>query len=1039
MEIKYIIILPKVLGGEMKKKNLALLLAVAMSINLQTGIIPQKTLAATTTAINEHLVAESELPIREDDNVVVDVEDINLRIGICNLLGGEGRYSDPENVKLTRRDLRRIRYLSPEVCRAHDPSERSSKVHSIAGLEWAENLEFLSLVNQKIDNIESLRNLTKLKHLNLKNVEIKDLSPLENLINLEEIDLSGAHPDDTTPLSKLKNLRKIILIPENLEFAKNLENLEILNASYGKISDVSPIKGLKKLRELSIDGRQKYAWDLGSGNTERITDAEDLGLLKNLTKLSISSHDIEDISFVKNLTNLTSFHAQNNKIEDFEPLLYLDNLVEVWIQENTNSIPSPTTDKYVLAKEVFDALNKDVYERSDITLIDKVLTDTTIEKFFSRTTKEELEKIKQELQVEDTVENKLFKEARLPKEYYQIDEINEPNEVVLIEGEELRLPDTVFAKARLVQDNEIKGKYIQYESGDVFKIAVLDEDGNPMPNGTLLKNGYNNGNREYIVQNGFITLSSSKAAPLTYETYRLYYDDKVVFSYQKSGQRFSIFSVLGSTYEVADLSRDEISEKLVIRLSQKEAIEKIRVDYEFVLEEGGELPREVLSLLPSSKLVDTPNEEESFKDVVITDTEDENGTYKFQGFTKEIISSNQIKLVGTWKFIKEEKNDEEVIGVHKVADNYSGYKYQISYKVVDEEGNVINEPNLIKIVPREGYISEPTIKENDGIYSYTSDGYTATFDIKLNSDKYTMPDKFSFTTKYLTTEWKAGFEYIYKNEVKQNATYSGEDYFTIQLRKKEAVPDVSSFGNSIDNDILHSINLPVVWDLSNFKNEVGEYRIFGEIQGESIRNPKQLRPSITVKVVKEIPNTAIIPTTLEPTEKRLLDTEIKNTEEGKVVVLNNILDTKAIKGDKLNISTERGNRDVVKLKLRQDFLEKLQYNTVKELTIEDELIDVRLQKSALNSIYKISKDGSGVVIKIAKENELYLVKFVDLKSMKKVDVFGGYTVSLKSDKKSYLYTVGKNGKLRLAESSEYDEKEGVVSAIFSNTVKFVLK
>lgn len=132
------------------------------------------------------LIPDSQLEHKVDDNEKVEIPDYNLRRGICELMN----YKDVDNAVITKRDLRRIRYLSPEVCQAHDNSEHGVRVKSLEGLQCAENLEKLSMVNQAFGDISPLANLTKLKYLDLRNVAknghgIKDLSPLAKLTNLE--------------------------------------------------------------------------------------------------------------------------------------------------------------------------------------------------------------------------------------------------------------------------------------------------------------------------------------------------------------------------------------------------------------------------------------------------------------------------------------------------------------------------------------------------------------------------------------------------------------------------------------------------------------------------------------------------------------------------------------------------------------------------------------------------------------------------------------------------------------------------------------
>lgn len=102
--------------------------------------------------------------------------------------------SQPDSTPLTKTDLEKLTTLSSSVLAASD-----EKIKTLEGLEFAVNLETLTLTNQAISDVSPIQNLSKLHRLDLQSNLISDLTPLyrdidgrgDNLKNLTNMNLSN--------------------------------------------------------------------------------------------------------------------------------------------------------------------------------------------------------------------------------------------------------------------------------------------------------------------------------------------------------------------------------------------------------------------------------------------------------------------------------------------------------------------------------------------------------------------------------------------------------------------------------------------------------------------------------------------------------------------------------------------------------------------------------------------------------------------------------------------------------------------------------
>ena len=693
------------------------------------------------------LIPDSQLEHKVDDNEKVEIPDYNLRRGICELMN----YKDVDNAVITKRDLRRIRYLSPEVCQAHDNSEHGVRVKSLEGLQYAENLEKLSMVNQAFGDISPLANLTKLKYLDLRNVAknghgIKDLSPLAKLTNLEYLNLFKAEPINVNELENLVKLKSLNLGAakiNSVSFVSKMINLEYLNLEHNEFADVTALEDLVNLKTLLLDSTVK-TW-ITDTSKSRIKDISKLNRLTKLEELGVSNNDIDNIDVVKNFKKLNKFHATNNNITNFESLLSLRGLQEVWIQENKNNIVK-SPENYLKAKELFNKLNKGIYRKEDVASIDSLLNaDSNVKKFFSEVAVKTLEKYKEELQAKDNVENTLFEDIRLNQINGSIEKIVKPADVKIKAGENLldKLPKNVKVRVKL-DKKDSKGEISRNSNSDILRIAVVSSEGASVIEGIELVSSTG---KKYTVANGIIEVKASDAV-VPYVPYSLNYNGKKVFEFYNTGYN-RVGNIKGSNGAIDVVKADDISKYLVANID-KGLVEN----------------NNSTTVKPGTETGINPS---------VPKTETEVGTNPSapKPGTEAGTDPSAPKTGADNK--KNQPLDTTGLGI---VDN------QIIYKVIDENGKAVELDT--PLVASGEYDSKQSIFEN-GLYKFKSAGEDLVFRISLNSSKYQLVGSYSFTTVYNPKLPNANsFSYISKDNIKENFSKEGKitnkEIFVIQVK-----------------------------------------------------------------------------------------------------------------------------------------------------------------------------------------------------------------------------------------------------------------
>lgn len=208
---------------------------------------------------------------------VVEIPDPGLREAIEEALGKE------PGAPITADDMATVRSIDRWGWGS------GPDISDLTGLEFASNLEHLTVAHRSVSDLSPLAGLARLKSLYLGHNVISDLSPLAGLTGLRTLLFYGNKVSDLSPLA-------------------GLTNLEFLNIDSNSVPDLSPLAGLTNLDYLKL------------GNNP-ISDLSPLARLTKLQTLHLLHTSISDLSPLAGLTKLQTLHLSNNSISDLSPLV----------------------------------------------------------------------------------------------------------------------------------------------------------------------------------------------------------------------------------------------------------------------------------------------------------------------------------------------------------------------------------------------------------------------------------------------------------------------------------------------------------------------------------------------------------------------------------------------------------------------------------------------------------------------------------------------------------------------------------------------
>jgi internalin A len=249
-------------------------------------------------------------------------------------------------------------------------------ITSLAGLEYAHNLQELFANGNSISDLTPLAGLTSMKRLYLWNNNISNIAPLAGLTGLMNLDLNRNDISDISALSGMTNLTALSLYQNNITNISALSSLAALAELHlddnAGITDYTPLAGLTGLHTLSLSNNgissisvltslTGLKWINLAGNNisnisplhsmtamqrlalnnNQIQDISALSMMTQLWELILGTNQVQDISPLEDLTNLTWLDLFHNNISDISPLAGLTNLERLYINENAIQNISP--------------------------------------------------------------------------------------------------------------------------------------------------------------------------------------------------------------------------------------------------------------------------------------------------------------------------------------------------------------------------------------------------------------------------------------------------------------------------------------------------------------------------------------------------------------------------------------------------------------------------------------------------------------------------------------------------------------------------
>ncbi len=199
-----------------------------------------------------------------------------------------------------------------------------SGIASLDGLEYASNLEYLSLGKNQISDISPLADLHTLKNLHLQDNQLSDITPLEKLVNVYDLSLSNNQVSDISPLEGMAALKYLNLCENQITDISPLAELSNLHSIFirnNEISEIPPLPGLTGLINIYLHDNQ-------------VNDISSLAKLDTLKSICLRNNQVSDISPLKDLNNLIHLYLSDNQVSDLSPLKDLTNLEALYLSNN---------------------------------------------------------------------------------------------------------------------------------------------------------------------------------------------------------------------------------------------------------------------------------------------------------------------------------------------------------------------------------------------------------------------------------------------------------------------------------------------------------------------------------------------------------------------------------------------------------------------------------------------------------------------------------------------------------------------------------
>lgn len=216
-----------------------------------------------------------------DDNQVVKFNDTTLEQIIREKVS-------KETEDILASDMKEIYALSL------NNREGNVVVKDLTGLEYAINLESISILYNNIKSLNPLKNLQNLSYINVSYGSVEEAIDLGNLPSIRTFNLTDIAVNSISFMKNFTTLESTILSRcglTDISALTNLSNLTTVNLYGNSISDISALANKPKLESLNLQGNQ-------------VTDISPLSTDTSLITLVLSYNHVSDLSAIMNLENL---------------------------------------------------------------------------------------------------------------------------------------------------------------------------------------------------------------------------------------------------------------------------------------------------------------------------------------------------------------------------------------------------------------------------------------------------------------------------------------------------------------------------------------------------------------------------------------------------------------------------------------------------------------------------------------------------------------------------------------------------------------
>lgn len=182
---------------------------------------------------------------------IINVQDNILKEYLVNYhdKDGDGELSKEEMSKITGVYI-------------HDDNGTGEVEINITALQWAVNLESITIEGYHPIGLDILGDLKKLKFLCFRKAKLENISFLNLAPELQHLDLLNNQITDISVLEKLKNLKTVTLSRNQItDFSSltSLEKLSRVSLENNPITDISPIKQWNKMPLLYLSGNEQVS------------------------------------------------------------------------------------------------------------------------------------------------------------------------------------------------------------------------------------------------------------------------------------------------------------------------------------------------------------------------------------------------------------------------------------------------------------------------------------------------------------------------------------------------------------------------------------------------------------------------------------------------------------------------------------------------------------------------------------------------------------------------------------------------------------